>query len=98
VTELAVTEFRRHERLSRQQAAERLIDIAYSLTAGGPLELIAAGRRITVPVDKELRLERWLRSNGGRVELALALSWPAPEAGLSVAPLQGQPARARARE
>ena len=53
-----MTEFKQDERLSRQQAAERLIDIAYALTAGGPLELIAAGRRITVPVDKELRLER----------------------------------------
>lgn len=36
------------ERLSRQQAAERLIDIAYALTAGGPLELSTAGRRIRV--------------------------------------------------
>jgi amphi-Trp domain-containing protein len=74
-----VTEFKEDERLSRQQAAERLIDIAYALTAGGPLELIAAGRRITVPVEKELRLERWLRSNGDRVELQLELSWPAPD-------------------
>ena len=77
VTELTVTEFKQDERLSRQQAAERLIDIAYALTAGGPLELIAAGRRITVPVDKELRLARWLRSNGDRIELELELSWSA---------------------
>ncbi len=74
-----MTEFRQDERLSRQQAAERLIDIAYALTAGGPLELIAAGRRITVPVDEELRLERWLRSNGDRIELELELSWSATE-------------------
>ena len=67
------------ERLSPRQAAERLIDIAYALTAGGPLELIAAGRRITVPVEKELRLERWLRSNGHRIELELELSWSATE-------------------
>jgi amphi-Trp domain-containing protein len=72
-----VTEFNQEERVSRQQAAERLIDIAYALTAGGPLELIAAGRRITVPVEKELRLEQRLRSNGDRVELELELSWPA---------------------
>ena len=72
-----MTPFKQDERLSRQQAAERLIDIAYSLTAGGPLELHAAGRRITVPVDKELRLERWLRSNGDRMELELQLSWSA---------------------
>jgi amphi-Trp domain-containing protein len=74
-----VPEFRQDERLSRQQAAERLIDIAYALTAGGPLELISAGRRITVPVEQELRLERWLRSNGDRIELELELSWSATE-------------------
>ena len=72
-------EFKQDEWLSRQEAAERLIDIAYALTAGGPLELFAAGRRITVPVDKELRLERWLRSNGDRMELELELSWSATE-------------------
>ena len=72
-----MTEFQQDERLSRQQAAERLIDIAYALTAGGPLELIAAGRRITVPVEKEVRLERRLRANGDRMELKLDLSWSA---------------------
>ncbi|HYZ80204.1 MAG TPA: amphi-Trp domain-containing protein [Solirubrobacteraceae bacterium] len=66
------------ERLSRQEAAERLIDIAYALTAGGPIELTAAGRRITVPVARQLRLERELKSNGDRVELGLQLSWSAP--------------------
>ena len=65
------------ERLSRQEAAERLIDIAYALTAGGPIELNAAGRRITVPVAKELRLERELKSKGDQVELDLQLSWSA---------------------
>ena len=67
------------ERLSRQQAAERLIDIAYALTGGGPLELTAAGRRITVPVAGELLLERELKSKGDRVELELELTWSAPE-------------------
>ena len=65
-----MTEFKQDERVSRQQAAERLIDIAYALTAGGPLDLIAAGRRITVPVE---------RSNGDRVELNLELSWSPAE-------------------
>jgi amphi-Trp domain-containing protein len=67
------------ERLSRQQAAERLVDIAYALTAGGPLELNAAGRRITVPVADELRLGRELKSEGDRVELELELTWAIPE-------------------
>ena len=43
------------ERLSRRQAAERLIDVAYALTAGGALEVNAAGHRIKVPVADELR-------------------------------------------
>jgi amphi-Trp domain-containing protein len=67
------------ERLSRRQAAERLVDIAYALTAGGPLELSAASRRVTVPVANELRLERELRSEGGQVELELQLTWTIPE-------------------
>jgi amphi-Trp domain-containing protein len=67
------------ERLSRQQAAERLVDIAYALTAGGPLELSAAGQRVTVPVPNELQLERELKSKGDQVELELGLSWSRPE-------------------
>jgi amphi-Trp domain-containing protein len=68
------------ERVSRQQAAERLIDIAYALTGGGPLELTAAGRRVTVPVANELLLERELKSKGDHVELDLELSWSSPDA------------------
>jgi amphi-Trp domain-containing protein len=67
------------ERVSRQEAAERLIDIAYALTAGGPLELSAAGRRVTVPVPNELLLERELKSKGDQVGLDLKLSWSALE-------------------
>jgi amphi-Trp domain-containing protein len=67
------------ERLSRQQVAERLIDIAYALTAGGPLELSAAGRRVSVPVASELHLERELKSKGEQVALELQLSWSASE-------------------
>ena len=57
----------------------RLFYMGYPLSGGGPLVLSAAGRRITVPVDKELRLERWLRSKGDRIELELELSWSATE-------------------
>jgi amphi-Trp domain-containing protein len=67
------------EQLSRQKAAERLIDIAYALTAGGPLELGAPGRRITVPVPNQVRLGRELKSKGDVVELELELSWSTGE-------------------
>jgi amphi-Trp domain-containing protein len=72
--------YKDEERLSRQRAAERLVDIAYALTAGGPLEMSAAGRRVTVPVPGELLLQRELNSESGRVELELDLTWAIPEA------------------
>jgi len=74
-----MSDFKHEERLSRQRAAERLIDIAYALTAGGPLELSAGGRRVTVPVANELRLECELRSNGDQLNLGLELTWTTAE-------------------
>src|SRR5690349_9052708 len=47
-------EFTHVERLSRQQAAERLVDIAYALTAGATLELRTRGERVNVPVADEV--------------------------------------------
>ena len=77
------------ERLSRQEVAERLVDIAYALTAGRPLELNVAGRRITVPMGDELRLGRKLKSEGDRVELELDLTWAIPEASSGAKPSRG---------
>ena len=71
--------YRQEERVSRQQAAERLIDIAYALTAGGSFELGAAGRGIKVPLANELVMERELKSNGDQVALEIDLSWSAPD-------------------
>ena len=67
------------ERISRQQAAERLVDIAYALAAGGPLELGPAGRRITVPVANDLCLGRELNSQGDQLAFELQLTWSTPE-------------------
>ena len=63
------------ERLSRQQAAEQLTDVAYSLMTGG-LVKIDGGRRITVPVADEVTLKRVTKTDDERVELELELSWP----------------------
>jgi amphi-Trp domain-containing protein len=73
-------EHREEERLSRQEAAERLIDIAYALAAGGPLQLRAAGRRIEVPLANELVLGREVKAKGDRVALEVDLSWSTPDA------------------
>ena len=72
-----MTEFKQDERVGGHLSASRFTDIAFPLRAGGPLVFFDGGRRIAVPIEKELRLERSLRSNGDRVELQLELSWRA---------------------
>jgi len=84
-----MTEFKHsgEERVSRRQAAERLVDLAYALTTGGRLELTVEGERVTVPLADELRLERNLRSNADHVELKLELSWSPMDAAAPPAPV-----------
>jgi amphi-Trp domain-containing protein len=72
-----VTEFSHAEQVSRQRAAERLVDIAYALAAGGTLELRAEGAEIKVPVVDEVLLKRESRSDGDRVDVEVVLSWSA---------------------
>ena len=54
--------FKVNERVTRQEAAEQLMDIAYALTAGAPLELRADAERVSIPVADELRLDCESRS------------------------------------
>jgi amphi-Trp domain-containing protein len=68
------------ERLSRQQAAERLTDVAYALMTGGELKL-DNDCRFKVPIADEVVLKRKSKANGDRVELALELSWSTAKAG-----------------
>jgi amphi-Trp domain-containing protein len=62
------------ERLSRQQAAEHLTDVAYALMTGGELRL-NGDRQVTVPIAGEVVLKRNGSENGNRVTLELELSW-----------------------
>ena len=60
--------------LSRQEAAERLIDVAYALAAGSRLSL-DDDQEIHLPFAGQVMLERQSTSGGGRTELAIKLSW-----------------------
>ena len=71
----ATPEFTHEEHLSRQQAAERLVDIAYALTVGATLELRTHGEHVNVPVADELVLERTSATDGERVDVHIRLSW-----------------------
>jgi amphi-Trp domain-containing protein len=69
-----MSEFERDDHVSRQQAAERLTDIAYALTAAGRLKL-DGDQEISVPAVDEIVMKRAGRSNRDRVEIELTLSW-----------------------
>ena len=70
-------EFIHEEQVSREQAAERLADIAYALTAGGTLQLRSDGAQVSVPVAGEVILKRTSTMQGDRVEVHVELSWSA---------------------
>jgi amphi-Trp domain-containing protein len=77
---VTASKHRSRDRISRQEAAERLTDIAYALTTDGRLSL-GIGRQVTLPVADEVVLTRESRTSRGRVELELELSWSTGEAG-----------------
>lgn len=66
--------------MSRQQAAERLADVAYAFSGGVPLELSVEGEWVSVPVADDMAMEREIKSKGGRVELDLEVSWSTADA------------------
>ena len=70
-------EFKHEEQLSREQAAERLADIAFALTVGRTLDLRIEGERVDLPVADDVRLKRESKANGGRVQVEVVLSWSA---------------------
>ena len=70
-----MTGFKHQERVSRQQAAERLADIAYALTAGGTLELRVAGEQLSVRVVDEVLLKWRGQATGDHVMVEVELSW-----------------------
>ena len=67
--------FKHEERVSRREAAERLADIAFAITAGETLELRAGGERLRVQVADELLLRRRGKATGDQVSVELELSW-----------------------
>ena len=62
------------EQVTRQQAAERLTDIAYTLTTGCPLKL-DGDQQVSVPIADRVTLRRESSSRDGRVDFELELSW-----------------------
>lgn len=62
------------ERLTRLEAADRLTDLAYALTVGGPFTV--GGGEVAGQVPDELVMKRRSTAEDDRVALQLELSWP----------------------
>lgn len=69
------TEFQQEEHLGRQQAAERLADIAYALSAGVKLELRTVDEQVSVPIPETVVLRRRSTASGDHVSVEVELSW-----------------------
>lgn len=70
-----MTDFTHEECLSRQQAAERLVDIAYALNAGVTLQLRTGTDQVSVPVPDEVLLKRTSTASGDHVKVEVELTW-----------------------
>jgi amphi-Trp domain-containing protein len=70
-----VTDFNHEERISRRQAADRLADIAYALTAGGTLQVRVGGERLSVRVVDDVLLKWQGKATGDQLLVELELSW-----------------------
>ena len=74
-----VTDFKHTERMSRQQAAERLTDVAYALVVRSPGALQIDGQRVVVPDAEELLVQWDVGYADGRLQLEMVVRWPGGE-------------------
>jgi hypothetical protein len=75
-----MADFEHEEHVTRVEAAQRLVDIAYALTGGDTLELRHQRSRITVPVSDDVVLVRRTTSTGDEIEVDVLVTWSAPAA------------------
>jgi amphi-Trp domain-containing protein len=74
-----MSDFKHTERISRQQAAERLTDVAYAMVVRAPVTLRIDGERVVVPDAEELLVDWDISCADGRLELQMEVHWPAAE-------------------
>jgi hypothetical protein len=74
-----VPDFKHTERITRQQAAERLTDVAYALVVRSSVPLQIDGERVVVPDAEELLVEWAVRCADGLLQLHLEVRRPTAE-------------------
>jgi hypothetical protein len=74
-----VPNFKHTERITREQAAERLTDVAYALLVRSPGPLQIDGERVVVPDAEELLVDWNVSCADGRLRLQMEVRRPAAE-------------------
>ena len=68
-------EFKRKSRLTRQEAADRLIALGNALAAGSEIELSSGGDSVKIGVASQLNWELEIEIDGDETELEIELKW-----------------------
>ncbi|WIX77190.1 amphi-Trp domain-containing protein [Amycolatopsis carbonis] len=72
---MSEVEVKREEKLSREDAAQRLAALAAALAAGGKVELALGASTVKIHVPDEVEIEVEIEIDGGKVELEVELKW-----------------------
>ncbi len=94
---MANLKFEKKERLSREDAAALLSDIAKSLASDGEFKLERSGEELKLDVADEVRVEFEVEIDGEETELELELKWFSGKASRAQAASRTAPLKARAR-
>ena len=81
-------------RLSRQEAARWLGEVAKAIAAGGTVEVALSGEPVTLHLGEELMCELEIEPYGDKVELEIEFKWRPPHGAADVR-TEGPFARAR---
>jgi hypothetical protein len=73
-----MADFEHEEHVTRVEAAQRLVDIAYALTGGDTLELRHDASHVTVPVSDDVVLVRRTTSTGDEIVVDVLVTWSVP--------------------
>jgi amphi-Trp domain-containing protein len=73
--------FKKKESMSRDEAAERLAQIADALAHGGEFELERGGEKVQLDVPDQVALELEVEIKDGETELEVEIKWPTGQAG-----------------
>jgi amphi-Trp domain-containing protein len=68
-------EFKRKARLTRQEAAERLIALGNALAAGSEIELSSGGDSVKIGVASQVSWELEIEIDGDETEIEIEIKW-----------------------